>query len=81
VLILVCSLVRAVEASTFVVDNTLDPVKRRLDEQAIIDSGLAPTEERESALLATLAPGAYTAIVRGVNNTTGVGLVEIYNLQ
>ena len=51
------------------------------DKQAIIDAGLAPTEDKESALLATLAPGGYTAIVRGVNNTTGVGLVETYNLQ
>ena len=36
---------------------------------------------RESAMLPTLAPGAYTIIVRGVNNTTGVGLVEAYNLH
>jgi hypothetical protein len=35
----------------------------------------------ESALIATLAGGNYTAIVRGKNNTTGVGLVEVYNLQ
>jgi hypothetical protein len=34
-----------------------------------------------SAIVATLAPGAYTAIVSGVNDTTGVGLVEAYNLQ
>jgi pimeloyl-ACP methyl ester carboxylesterase len=51
------------------------------DKQAIIDDGLAPTNDKESALLATLAPGAYTAIVGGVNNTTGVGLVEAYNLH
>ncbi len=41
---------------------------------------LAPTDDRESAIEATLAPGAYTAIVRGVNGTTGVGLVEAYNI-
>jgi Calx-beta domain/FG-GAP-like repeat len=44
-------------------------------------AGLAPTDDRESALIATLAPGPYTAIVRGVNNSIGIGLVEIYNLQ
>jgi hypothetical protein len=35
----------------------------------------------KSALLRTLAPGAYTAIVRGANNTTGIGLVEVYRLD
>jgi hypothetical protein len=42
---------------------------------------LAPADDRESAIEATLAPGAYTAIVRGKDNGTGVGLVEAYNLQ
>jgi voltage-gated potassium channel Kch len=41
--------------------------------------GLAPTNALESAMTATLAPGAYTAIVSGVNNTSGVGLVEVYD--
>lgn len=40
-----------------------------------------PTNDLESALIATLSPGNYTAIVRGKNNTIGVGLVEVYNLQ
>jgi hypothetical protein len=44
-------------------------------------NGLAPTEAKESATLQTLAPGSYTAIVRGVNDTTGVGLVEVYALD
>jgi hypothetical protein len=48
--------------------------------QDIRDSGHAPTDPREPAIIATLAPGNYTAIVRGVNNTTGVGLVEVYDL-
>lgn len=43
--------------------------------------GLAPNDTRESALIETLAPGAYTAIVRGKGDTTGIGLVEIYNVQ
>ena len=42
---------------------------------------IPPKNDLESALVATLAPGNYTAIVRGAGNTTGVGLVEVYNLQ
>lgn len=42
---------------------------------------LAPGDPHESATLQTLQPGNYTAVVRGVNNTTGIGLVEIYNVQ
>ena len=49
--------------------------------QQIIDSQLAPTNPKEAAILTTLQPGAYTAIVRGVNNITGVGLVETYDLD
>ncbi|MEY2579313.1 MAG: hypothetical protein QOI49_2137 [Verrucomicrobiota bacterium] len=45
-------------------------------------TGLAPSDSRESAiLLRNLDPGPYTAIVRGKSNTTGVGLVEIYDVQ
>ena len=44
-------------------------------------TGLAPSNTQESAIIATLAPGNYTAIMRGVNNTTGVGLVELYDLD
>ncbi len=51
-------------------------------QQAEIEAtGLAPTDDRESAIEATLASGAYTAIVRGKGNTTGVGLVEAYHIQ
>jgi sugar lactone lactonase YvrE len=49
--------------------------------QDIINSGHAPTEPSESAIIGTLQPGNYTAIVRGVNNTTGVALVEVYDLD
>ena len=49
--------------------------------QQIIDSGLAPDDPRESAILTGLNPGSYTAIVRGVNNGTGIGLVEVYDLD
>jgi len=48
---------------------------------AIDASGLAPSNSLESAILTTLSPGNYTAIVRGVNNTTGIGLVEVYDLD
>ncbi len=47
---------------------------------AIEATGLPPTNDKESALIATLAAGNYTAVVRGVRSTTGVGLVEVYNL-
>ena len=47
----------------------------------IQNSGHAPTDPRESAIIAELQPGNYTAIVRGVNNTTGVALVEVYDLH
>jgi hypothetical protein len=48
---------------------------------AIENSGHAPTEPSESAIIATLQPGNYTAIVRGVNNAGGVALVEVYDLN
>jgi hypothetical protein len=47
----------------------------------IQDSGLAPTHDLEAAIAITLAPGPYTAIVAGVSNTSGVGSVEIYDLD
>ena len=50
-------------------------------ESAIRATATAPTNDSEAALIATLSPGTYTAIVRGKNNTVGVALVEIYNLK
>jgi uncharacterized protein YggT (Ycf19 family) len=47
----------------------------------IQNSGRAPTAASESAIIADLQPGNYTAIVRGVSNTTGVALVDVYDLQ
>ena len=49
--------------------------------QTISNRGLAPTEPRESALLANVTPSNYTAIVRGVANDTGTALVEVYDLS
>jgi hypothetical protein len=54
-----------------------DPVQ----EAAIIATGIPPTSNLEAALDVTLLPGAYTAIISGNNNGTGVGLIEIYDLS
>lgn len=53
------------------------------NKQAIIDTGIAPTSDLESVILTTLPANnsAYTTVVRGVNGGTGVGLVEIYDLD
>lgn len=64
-------------------DNSL------LDQTALIASGLAPTNDLESAIIISLPPedpiatgsGLYTAIVRGKNDTDGVGLMEVYDLD
>ena len=45
----------------------------------IVAAGLAPTDTHEAAIFAMLPPGLYTALLSGVNNGTGLGLVEIYD--
>ena len=60
---------------------TNDDWQGAANKQAIIDSGFAPSEDKESAILITLDPGVYTTIVRGVDETTGVALVEVYDLD
>jgi cell division septation protein DedD len=71
------------DSGTTVASN--DDWKTRPDgssqEAEITATGLPPSDDRESALVQTVPPGNYTAIVRGKNNTAGVGLVEVYNLQ
>lgn len=47
----------------------------------ISNSGVAPTNDLESAIIANLAPGDYTAVVRGFGNTTGTGVVDAYDLS
>lgn len=47
----------------------------------ISSSGIAPTDARESALIATLDPGNYTAVMRGAHDASGVALVELYDLD
>lgn len=54
---------------------------RTTQEQQIIDTTVPPKDDRESAIVQTLSPGAYTAIVRGKGDKTGVALVEVYGLQ
>ncbi len=51
------------------------------DQQDIINNQLAPANNLESAIVITLQPGTYTAIVGGQGNTTGVGLVEVYDVD
>jgi hypothetical protein len=53
----------------------------RTSEAEVSATGIPPTNNRESAIVAMLAPGAYTAVVRGKNDTTGVGLIEAYDLD
>jgi hypothetical protein len=54
----------------------------RTDQEAeIIATTIPPSNDLESAIVQTLAPGNYTAILRGMNGTTGVGLVEAYGLN
>jgi hypothetical protein len=53
-----------------------DPLQR----SAIEAAGLSPVHDEEAALVETVAPGAYTAIVRGSGRAIGVGLVEAYNI-
>jgi hypothetical protein len=67
--------------STGALLDSNDNWQQNLDAGEIIDSGLAPSDPREAAILARLAPGNYTAIISGVNNTTGIGLVESYTLD
>jgi hypothetical protein len=54
---------------------------RDTQEAEIQATGIPPTNNLESAIVATLAPGNYTAIVGGKNNTSGVALVEVYDLN
>jgi len=56
---------------------TDDPTQQAL----ILATGLAPSHSLESAIDANLTPGAYTAVVRGNNGTTGVALIEVYDLS
>ena len=53
---------------------------RATQEAEIVASTVPPTNDKEAAIVATLVPGGYTAIVRGKDGTSGVALVEGYTL-
>ena len=63
------------------VTMTNDDWRNSPDAAEIMSSGLAPTDDRESAMIATLAPGQYTAQLAGKDNGTGNGVVEVYDMQ
>jgi hypothetical protein len=91
------AIVRAIGPSLPVTNSLVDPTLELYDgdgtttasndnwrdtqETDIIATSLPPTNDAESAIVTTLPPGNYTAIVRGKNNTTGVALVEAYQLD
>ena len=52
----------------------------KTDQQNVESTGLAPSNDRESALVITLDPGTYKVVMRGKNNGTGIGLVEVYDV-
>lgn len=58
-----------------------DDWKTSPDATAIMNTGIAPKDDRESAIIATLAPGLYTAQLAGKDNTIGNGVVEVYDLE
>ncbi len=90
-------LIRAIGPSLPVAGSLADPILELHDadggviasndnwrdsqEAEIEATGAPPTDDAESAILSTLAPGSYTAVVRGVGDTTGVALVEVYGLN
>jgi photosystem II stability/assembly factor-like uncharacterized protein len=63
---------------TIIDDNWRDDPAQ---EALIMASGIQPPNDLESAIDARLVPGNYTAIIRGKNNTSGIGLVEVYDLS
>jgi spore coat protein A, manganese oxidase len=74
----VLELHRPGELTTINNDNWRDDPEQ---EAAIIATGIAPTDNLESAIDVTLNPGAYTAVVGGKNNTSGIALIEVYDLS
>lgn len=54
---------------------------KETQQSQIVATGIPPSNAAESAIVATLAPGQYTAILAGKNGTTGIGLVEVYDLN
>jgi hypothetical protein len=74
----VLQLVRAADQAVIATNDDWELAANAVE---IAASGLAPTDPLESAVLVTLAPGAYTAIVSGLGGLTGVGLIEVYEVD
>jgi hypothetical protein len=53
----------------------------KTDQQNVESTGLAPSNDRESALVTTLNPGTYTVVMRGKDNSSGIGVVEVYDVN
>jgi len=70
-----------VRQSDQVVIATNDDWQQSPDAAQIAAAGFAPSSRFESAVLVTLPPGAYTALLSGANGGTGVGLVEMYRVS
>jgi hypothetical protein len=68
-------------ASSGALMTSNDDWKNSPERAQIEASGLAPADDRESAILRTLVPGAYTGVLSGKDNTTGIALIEIYDLD
>ena len=54
---------------------------RDSQEAEILQSGLAPSDDKEAAIIKRLNPGGYTAIIRSIDGSPGVGVVELYDLS
>ncbi|MGZ5553659.1 MAG: hypothetical protein ACXWHF_08470 [Chthoniobacterales bacterium] len=54
---------------------------RETQESEIQATTIPPSDNKEPTIVTTLVPGSYTAIVRGKDNTTGIGLVEAYKIK
>lgn len=58
-----------------------DNYKDNSNAAAIMASGLAPSNDKEAAILRVVPPGVYTAVLRGVENTTGIALAEVFDME
>ena len=67
------------ESGVPIADN--DNWRSSPEQQQIQDTGIAPSDDAEAAILRTLAPGTYTAILQGAAGAQGIGVVEIYDLE
>jgi hypothetical protein len=59
-------------------DNWRDDPDQAAD---LLATGIAPENDFEAAIITTLPPGAYTAVVAGRDGTTGVAIAEVYHLN